>query len=351
MKYWNINLSGFINTYNLFVKKKLPKQIIRILLFCIVGVKGYSQDVAMHTQGIMQQEFLNPAYNAFKGNISVSVYNRVQWGSKFNYSPKSYVSNIYLPLSNSKLGINVGAIYEDIGLRTTTELKAGLCHKIRLSLSNFLSVGFGVGFYQSSFNSKKIESYPDEDLSLLLNDADLNTIYPAASVGMLLLLHQWYFSLSTMTTCIHSNNSKYFPGLDFSCGTVFPVSPWIYMRPEILIKYYNEKGIKSENGTITNQYKIPVIYDFSINFLIHKKIWIGTSHRLKQAQTFSLDMKVIPTLKIGYTFELGIGEGLNQFNSHGIRLSYTIPEKDKTKKILDLWSGTHIPKNIASFIY
>jgi|GEM_PF-883019 len=327
-------------------------------IFCIILiVECNGQDVAMHTQGILQQEFLNPAYNSFKDYISMSAYNRAQWGNKFKYSPESYVVNLFVPVNKTRLGTSVGIIAEDVGLRKTTELKISLCYNLRFTRNSFLAMGYSVGFLQNAFDRDKIISYPDEDLSFLLADADLNTIYPAVSVGMLYLSHRFYAGISSMTTSIKSNmdDSKYLPGFDFSCGAVFLLSSWIGVRPGFIIKYYNEKGIKSEDGVVTDKYHIPVLYDIAANFLVANKFWVGTSYRVKQARTFSIDMLIGPELKIGYTFEYGTGEGLNRFNSYGIRLSYSIRGRTDTRITnngLGAWMNHRLSTyDISRYIY
>ena len=318
-----------------------------IATFLFVSSLSEAQDVSMHTQGILQQEFLNPAYNSFKEYTSFSAYNRMQWDSKFDYSPESYVANLFVPINQTRLGINAGVIVEDVGLRNTTEFKLSLCNNIRVSSNGYLAFGYSVGFLQNSFDRDKIISYPDEDLSFLLNQTDLNTFYPTVSLGMLYLSRKWFAGISSMTTSLKKDmdNSQYLPGFDFSCGAMFRLSPWLKMRPGFIMKYYNEKVTKSENGIVNNNYRVPALYDFSTNFLIADRVWIGTSHRLNQAQTFSLDLLVGKNLKLGYTFEYGIGDGLNQFNSNGLRLSYLIrkshgEEEQKINDGMDIWPGS-----------
>ncbi len=343
------------------MKKFIYSPKLILIGICLIGTTGklYAQDVSMHTQGIMQQEFLNPAYNSFKDYIEMGMYNRSQWGSEFAYSPESYVANLFLPVNKTRLGTNVGIIVEDIGLRTTTELKFSLCHNIRLSESGYLAFGYSAGFLQNSFNREKIVNYPDEDLSFLLDQDELNSLYPTVSIGLLYLSRYWFIGVSSMTTSIKDNmdDSKYIPGFDFSSGGMLRLSPYVKLRPGIIIKYYNEKVTKSENGVIIKNYKIPVIYDFAANLLLYDRFWVGTSHRLNQAQTFSLDMVIARNLKMGYTFELGIGEGLNQFNSHGLRLSYSFRNRKGTqiKDGLEIWpqyiEQSRIPEEITQLIY
>ena len=336
------------------------KRIILVIGYLAICAWPLSaQDVSMHTQGIMQQEFLNPAYNSFKDYVDLGVYNRTQWGTEFEYSPNSYVANLFLPIKKTHLGTNLGIIVEDIGLRTTTELKLGFCHNLRVSEKGYLAFGYSAGFLQNSFNREKIISYPDEDLSFLLNQTDLNTLYPTVSIGALYLSRKWFAGISSMTTSIKKNidDSQYLPGFDFSCGAMFRLSPYLKLRPGIVVKYYNEKITKSKDGVIIHNYRVPAIYDFAVDLLVFNEFWIGTSHRLKQAQTFSVDMIIAQNLKMGYTFELGIGKGLNQFNSHGLRLSYSFRNrKDKQiKDGLDIWpdyiNNGEIPEEITQLIY
>ena len=346
------------------MKKKIFQKKILLLIVCITAyvcqLRG--QDVSMHTQGVMQQEFLNPAYNSFKDYVDIGVYNRALWGSKFEYSPKSYVFNLFLPINKKHLGTNLGIIVEDIGLRKTTEFKLSLSHNLRVSQNGYLALGYSVGFLQNSFDREKIISYPDEDLSFLLNQRDLNSLYPTVSIGLLFLSRKWFAGISSMTSSIKENgsDSQYLPGFDFSCGAMFRLSPYLKLRPGVIVKYYNEKITKSENGVIIHNYQIPAVYDFSANLLVFNKFWVGTSHRLEQAQTFSLDVMITPNLKMGYTFELGIGHGLNQFNSHGLRLSYLLKHgKDKKDKQikdgLDIWPDyiyqSKMPEEITQLIY
>ncbi|RIJ47168.1 type IX secretion system membrane protein PorP/SprF [Maribellus luteus] len=308
-----------------------------IMLLCcglLVSQQAKAQDVPMHTQGLLLQEFLNPAYNSFKENVSISLYNRAQWGNKFRYSPETYVGNIFLPIRKTRLGANIKVIVEDIGLRNTTEFNAGFCHNISISEKIHLALGYSVGFLQSSFNENEIICYPDEDLSFLLAQSDLNRVYPTTSVGLYLYSDIWHLGLSSMTASFgkDKDDSQYFPGFDFALGTKFKLSPSIEFRPEFILKYYNEKSYSSNNGVIVKTATVPMVYDLAANFILRDKVWLGTSHRFGQAQTFILDLKVLNNMKVGYIFELGIGDGLNQFNSHGLRLAYEIMNLKSHKK-------------------
>lgn len=340
------------------VKKRLSKKwtivIMAGLMVLFTGWEAHSQGVSMHTQGITQQEFVNPAYNSFKDQISFSAYNRMQWKSEYKYSPETQVANFFLPINTTRLGLNLGVIREDIGLRKTTELKLSLCHNIQLSENGRLAFGYSVGFLQNALMRDKVINYQDEDLTdLLAQVSDYESFNPTVSLGLFFLAPKWYMGISSMTTSVEKDmsGSQYLPGFDFSFGGMFRLNSFLQFRPNAIFKYYDENGYYSDQGIITKSYKIPPVFDIGANFLLANKVWLGTSHRFNQAQTFSMDLKIGKIIKVGYTFEWGLGEGLFQYNSHGIRLAYSIklkPDKTDTSILSD--SGAE-KTNASSFIY
>lgn len=309
----------------------------------------------MHTQGITQQEFINPAYSSFKDQVTLSVFNRMQWKSEFKYSPETQAANLFVPINTTRLGVNLGLIREDIGLRQTAELKLSLCHNLRLTQHGYIAFGYSIGFLQNTLDRDKIISYADEDLTALLTTvSEYDSFHPTVSLGLFFLAPKWYMGISSMTTSLTkgmSNGSQYLPGFDFSCGGMLKLNYFLRFRPTVIIKYYNEDGYRSENGVISKNYKIPPIYDIGANFLFANRVWWGTSYRIKQCQTFSLDM-IIGKAKVGYTFELGLGNGLYQFNSHGLRLAYSFGRQSK-KNYMQSHYGQFSPEEAGSgsFIY
>lgn len=339
------------------VRKKILIKLIFLLTGFYFGFlqTGRAQDVSMHTQGVMQQEFINPAYNSFKSYISLSAYSRAQWTNKFENSPETYLLNVYLPIKLSRFGVNVQSISESIGLRKTIEMKLSICNNIQLSRNAFLSFGYSLGFMQNSFVWEKVISYPDVDIGSLIGQGNLDAVYPTVSLGTLLLTKNWFVGISSMTTNISSNmdDSQYLPGFDLSCGAIVPLSSWLLMRPGLLVKYYKEKGYKSSGGVLSS-YQIPTVFDVSANFLIGNKIWFGGSYRFDQAITFSTDLIIRSNIKLGYTYEFGIGKGLNSIGSHGIRLAYSLRSKQEGNRNngMNLWMNHRMSqRSIASYIY
>ena len=292
-----------------------------ILFFVQLGLQGFGQDEIMHTQGVMKQEFLNPAYNSFKDYTSINLMTRQQWYNQMDGTPKIYAANVYIPVSLSGLGVGLTVIKESIGLRDKISFSGSLSHNVRLGTSNYLAFGYGLGIQNISYDMNRLKAYPDFSTSGLdLNSTNLNT-----QLGIFYYGPMYFAGLSSNILFSKNNYSSgsLLPGFDFSAGFVCKISDEVIFRPDMILKYYQVDVYNSESSEIKKSTTDPIL-DLGVNFLLADKLWVGTSHRFGEAQTFSVDVFVRDAFKVGYTFELGLGKGSNQFNSHGIRLVWDI---------------------------
>lgn len=275
----------------------------------------------MFDQSVMKQEFMNPAYNSFKDYISVNLMSRHQWLNKLSGAPKTYAANVYIPVNLSGFGIGVMSVNQSIGLRKKNSFSVSFSHNLRVSSFDYLALGYGVGIQNVSYDMNKIITYPDLDLGGL----ELNSTNMTASLGLFFFDPMFFLGLSSNFLV---NNKKYsqsgiIPGIDFTSGLMYPLNDRIIIRPDMVLKYYPVKMYLYENGG-KQESKADPILDLGLNLLLAEKLWVGTSHRFGHAQTFSVVLNARESFRFGYTFELGIGKGINQFNSHGVHLTWDI---------------------------
>ena len=294
---------------------------ILLLLLTHLSLQLAAQDVLMHTQSITKQEFLNPAYNSFKDYTSVNLMSRHQWFNKMPGSPEMYAANMYVPISLSGFGIGFTAISESIGLRQKVSFAGNLSHNVRVSTQNYLAFGYSLGIQNISYDMNRLRTYPDITISGL----DLNTTNTNIGIGFFYYSPVFFAGISSNTLI---NGSKYqdntfLPGFDLTSGFMYRINDQILLRPDFILKYYPVDELIYRNGEVFKSKTDPIL-DVSINILLDEKLWLGTSHRFGQAQTFSADVIIKESYKIGYTYELGTGKGMNQFSSHGIRLAWNI---------------------------
>lgn len=289
---------------------------------------GFGQDEQVYTQSILKQEFLNPAYNSFKDYSSVSLLSREQWNNAVVGSPKTNAASLYCPLKLSGLGIGFVAISEEIGLRDKLSFSGTLSHNVKITSKSYLAFGYGVGFEKTSYDLQRMITQ-NEDIEI--RDLDLDYTRMSFTLGLFYYSTHFFSGISSnaLAASKKSNSGWLLPGFDFTLGSMHEINKKILFRPDLAIKYYNVKDIVYTDGVKEVSYYSSV-FDLSLNFLLDNRLWIGTGRRFNQAQTFSVDLIIHKELKLGYTYELGFGKGLNQFDSQGIRLVWNfIPNPAK----------------------
>ncbi|MBW8326106.1 MAG: PorP/SprF family type IX secretion system membrane protein [Prolixibacteraceae bacterium] len=298
-------------------------KILFILFLFQLSLPGFAQDALMHTQSIMKQEFMNPAYSSFKDFTSINLMSRHQWYNKIDGAPETFAANVYVPVSLSGFGVGFTAVTESVGLREKVSFTGSLSHNLRINSSNYLAFGYGFGFQNVSYDMNRLKTYSDVNPG----DLELNATNLSATLGVFYFAPVYFVGLSS-NTLINKNNysSGLLPGFDFTTGFMYRINESVIFRPDVVLKYYPVNVYEMESGKLQKSSVDPII-DIAANFLLAEKVWFGTSHRLGQAQTFSADVIVRQTFKFGYTFELGMGKGVNKFSSHGFRLNWNIIPK------------------------
>lgn len=76
---------------------------------------------------------------------------------------------------------------------------------------------------------------------------------------------------------------------------------------------------------ITNEKISPVTYDFSANFLLYDKLWLGATYRYNFANNFGaiIDYQVTKEIRIGYAYDIPTTEfRTSSSGTHEILLIY-----------------------------
>jgi len=297
------------------------KTYILLFLFLFCGLRSFAQDVLMQTQNIMRQEFLNPAYSSFKDFTSINLMSRYQWLNNLDGAPKTYAANVYIPVKLSGFGLGFTAISQSIGLRQKMSFTSSFSHNVRVGLSDYLALGYGFGLQNVSYDMNRLATHTDIDPGTL----NLNATNFSVCTGLFFYDPAFFVGLSTNVLFNKDSfdSGWLVPGFDFTTGFMVHVNRSLLFRPEVVLKYYPTK-MYVVDGTQKNESMVPPILDVGVSFLLGERLWLGTSHRLGEAQTFSVDVVVSETFRFGYSYELGLGNNVNQISSHGIRLTWNI---------------------------
>ncbi|MGE5428835.1 MAG: PorP/SprF family type IX secretion system membrane protein [Methylococcaceae bacterium] len=305
------------------------KKLTLLFFLFHLCVTGFAQDVLLQTQSTMKQEFINPAFSSLKSYTSINLMNRYQWLGQLSGAPVTYAAHVYIPMSETGLGVSFMAINQAVGLRKKTSFSGSFSHNLRINRANFLSLGYSVGLQNVSFDTKRLQAYPDINLDgINLSDLDVGV-----SIGMLFYDPTFFVGLSSNMLITKSMYSPgwMIQGFDLTAGYMYRISNSVFFRPDMVLKYYPAKQFLNEFGENSQSPAAPVL-DLGVNFLVADRLWFGTSHCLGQAQTFSVDVIIKDAFKFGYIYEIGMGKGLNQFSSQGIRLVWSFISKSELKR-------------------
>lgn len=297
--------------------------LIFVLIFW--GQTGSGQEM-MHLQSVVKQEYINPAYNSFKDYISLNVISRLQWVN-LPYHPEVYGANLYIPVNGKRLGFNTTLMRENIGLRKIISMDVSLASSVQLSETGTLAFGYGLGIKSTNYRTEDIISNYDE---YLFDHEVWNSQKVTSKLGLLYAGSQFYTGISANLVIDKDWEDRYvlWPSIDFIAGGTFRISDHVVFRPDIVIKYYKAETADVYNQKVNSSYLDPVV-DPGISFQLFSRLWLGTSYRFKMAQTFSLTVEAAKDLQLGYTYEYGIGEGVNQFSTHGLNLSYRFGQRSQ----------------------
>jgi type IX secretion system PorP/SprF family membrane protein len=304
--------------------KAINRFLFVLCLSLFVTNSGFAQD---NLQNIFNPVFSNPSFNAFNDCYSTELLYRNQWGSTVVGNPELYGANLFAPTSKN-LGLGLQILDEESGASSRFSLLGKLSHYVKLSDYSFLGFGYGVGFEHVSYDIAKIYEYnPD----IVVSDDELdNSINAKVSVGLFYTTKNFYTGIDFNTT-LNSEYSKYkvVRGFDWTAAYFFHANENLILKPVLSAKYYRIRESIYINSNYSNDWIDP-IFNLGVNAFLYNRIWVGVAQRFDYAQTYSLAFYINNSIKLGYTFERGIGTGINQCDSHMINLTWNY-DKRKTK--------------------
>lgn len=313
----------------------LLKVVALTLVLVFFVIEESMSQFETSSPSIPKQEYFNPAFNAYKSYGSLNVMYRQQWVNGVNRAPSLLGVNLYVPAGKRGLGVGGTLISEEIGLRNVNTLLFSGSQGVRLSPDSYLALGVGVGLKVDSYQIDRIRSYTGIDLSQI----ERRQVNPVISFGMLALLRDVFMGVSTNLRVNDQDfDFTYITGFDFCLGRVFAINPDFVLRSIVVGKYYKETRYNSINGEITDEF-IPPVVDWSTSCLFYNKLWIGTGVCFGQAAHLFVNSRLSSRLSLGYKYEVGIGSGLNRFNSQGIYLSYNFVKKRRRGRAYNSFGG------------
>ena len=280
------------------------KRIINLALLAFVSLTANAQQDSQYTQYMYNTININPAYAGSRGAMSIFGLHRQQWVG-LEGAPKTNAFSINTPINNSKLGLGVSFVNDELGVMKDNTLSVDLSYTIDLdNRDNKLSFGIkgSANMLDVKFSDLNIynpnDPYFREDIQSQFSPNFGAGIYyhnQKAYVGLSVprfLQTDRYDdnTFSSMQTKMH----YYLMG-----GYVFDLNPELQFKPAVLLK------------AVTGA---PLQADVTANFLIHKKLTLGAAYRLDAAWSALAGFQITDGLMIGYAYD-GDTTRLAHYNS------------------------------------
>lgn len=278
---------------------------------------SYAQQDAQFTQYMYNTININPAYAGSRGAMSVFALHRTQWVG-INGAPTTNAVSVNTPLNNSRLGLGVSIVNDEIGPTTDNTFSTDLSYTIPTSETMKLSFGLKVSANLFNLNLNKLDPEDADDFNLQGFD---NKITPNFGAGVYLHSDKGYVGLSVpnfIETNQYNDNqlrvNKEKINYYLIAGYVMDLSYNLKFKPALLTKMVQGA---------------PLQVDVSGNFMINDKFTLGLAYRWSASVSAMAGFQVSDALYIGYGYDLETTQ-LDNYNSgsHEIFLRYEIFRKN-----------------------
>lgn len=295
-----------------------------LLLLCIFWAleSAHAQREPLYTQYMYNIGSFNPAYVGSVETPDISLLYRAQW-IDIPGAPRTIRFGANLPIGE-RHGIGFNAVNDQLGPTSQTFVDLSYSFQVNLSEATFLSFGLDAGatFLNTDF-SKGSFFNPGEPI---LDQQNINEIYPTLGAGLFLYQKTWYLGASVpnfLTDALYSNEVAQIVEdrlqFNFIGGYVFDLSESLLFKPAFLINYISGS---------------PLAANASANFLYNSVLTLGVAYRFDNAVSGLAGFQISPAVFLGYAYDYNIN-GLGGYNngSHEIILKFSLGRGgERTKK-------------------
>lgn len=293
---------------------------IGILVLVISANISFAQQDPIYTQYMFNTQSINPAYAGTWESIGIIALTRQQW-TGIDGAPQTYNFIVQSPLKNEKVALGLNVIGDVIGKEKRFSVFADYSYLLKVNEKTNLRLGLKGGFTNYSNNLSDYILYPGSDDPLFQGEID-QKFMPNFGIGAFLYNKRYYVGLS-VPKMIHNEFKNNYNNLSTQgeirhyfliAGMVFDLGEDLKFKPTILTK-----------ATFGSTSGAPVEMDFSANFLLKEKLWLGAMYRTGDAYGFIAQWVFDKKLRIGYAIDFSTTNLQNYHNgTHEIMVSYEL---------------------------
>ncbi len=290
-----------------------------ILAIVVAALTSNAQQDPMYTQYMFNTQTINPAYAGTWESLGFMALGRHQW-TGWDGAPRTYTFTMQAPLKNERVALGLNVINDKLGYEKRFYLFADYSYLVPISEKTNLRFGLKGGFtnYSHDLSAHNILDPGDPAFSGEIT----HSFKPNFGVGAFLYSKRAYVGLSipkivnstfdtnTENFTIEGEIRHYF----LIAGAVFDLGENVKFKPTALAK-----------ASFTSEYGTPLQLDFTGNFLIKEKLWLGAMYRTGDSFGFIAQFLFAEKLRIGYAIDFSTSNLRNYNNgTHEVMISYEL---------------------------
>ncbi|MBW3518361.1 type IX secretion system membrane protein PorP/SprF [Flavobacterium sp. NKUCC04_CG] len=300
------------------IHKTIKRTFYGILLMGSAAM--HAQQDSQYTHYMYNTINVNPAYAGSRGAMSIFGLHREQWVG-LDGAPKTNSFSINTPINNSKLGIGLSFVNDQIGVMKDNTISVDVSYTIDLgSREDKLSFGLKGSVNLLDVRYSELKVYNPGDV--MFSQDISGQVSPNVGAGIYYHNDRSYLGLSVpnfleteryddnMYATMQQKMHFYLIG-----GHVFDLNPNLKFKPAFMLK--------AVQGA-------PLQADISANFLFIEKFTLGGAYRYDAAWSVLAGFQVTDGLMIGYSYD-GETTKLAHYNSgsHEVFLRFELFNKYK----------------------
>ncbi len=294
------------------------KKIILLAMLALNSLFAFAQQDPQYTHYMYNTTNINPAYAGSRGTMSIYGMRRDQWIG-LNGAPKTNAFSINTPINNSKLGLGISFMNEEIGVMKENTFSVDLAYTVNLNgYDNKLAFGLKGSANLLDVNYSNLNLHNQNDPRLSKDIA--NQFTPNIGAGVYYYNTKSYIGLSVpnfletdryndnIYATVQTKMHFYLMG-----GYVFDLNPNLKFKPAVMFKAVQGAPIQS---------------DITANFLFSEKLTLGAAYRVNAAWSALAAFQITDGLMLGYSYD-GDTTKLANYNSgsHEIFLRFELFKK------------------------
>ena len=294
---------------------KFMKRLIFIGLL-LFNLQAFSQQDPLFTQYMFNKLVVNPAYAGTSGGLTIDILDRYQWRG-ISGAPRTLTIGAHAPIRDSKIGLGA-YIYRDVlGPTINQGIMGTYAYHLKTSANGYLSLGLQFGIKHFNFDWNEIQAYNPDPMFM---PQEIQKVYPDANLGIYYHTNKFFAGISSKQLLQNeyavgeyegkstfSRLAMHFYGMS---GAAIVLDKKIVFRPSVLFKYVKNA---------------PLQMDINASFIFANTFWVGASFRTEKAVTLLTEFRILPTIRLGYSFDLYLNElQLHNKGSHELRLGFDV---------------------------